>query len=105
MRDELASMQAGYMGMSPQGFGLVNEATAGLISNVGENIDIRMSNYITILSNPNAFPPTMFDKDTLIGMKRAVAVYLATTSKKYLEDFTKQQRQADTLEQTMRAFK
>lgn len=54
------------------------------------NIDVRMSNYIAILSNQelrkNIVPSVVQD------MENALAIYVAATSKKIINDFNERQR-------------
>ena len=65
---------------------------------MNENIDVRMSNYITILSNPEL--KKEFDLQTVMAMEKALVIYTSTTAAKYVDDYQKQQ---DT-EQVKKSF-
>ena len=56
---------------------------------MNENIDVRMSNYLNILSNPEL--KRNFDNQAILAMQEAVAIYVATTASKYVQDYRKQQ--------------
>ena len=68
-----------------------------------ENIDVRMSNFLTILGNQNL--SKNFDPVVVRNMERAVAIYAATTSQKYVEDYAKQQKATETKEQVNSMFR
>jgi len=52
---------------------------------MNENIDIRMSNYLTILSNPML--KQQFDGKVIYAMEQALVIYTATTANKYVDDY------------------
>ncbi len=57
---------------------------------MNENIDVRISNYLKILSNPELVG--LLDNEIIQVMKEAVAIYVATTAPKYIQDYRKQQK-------------
>ena len=56
---------------------------------MNENLDIRMQNYLTILSNPEL--KKEFDLQTVMAMEKAVVIYTSTTATKYVDEYQKQQ--------------
>ena len=50
---------------------------------MNENIDIRMGNYLAILSNPQM--SANFDPETISVIQRAVSIYVSKTAKAYVE--------------------
>ena len=56
---------------------------------MSENIDLRMQNYLTILSNPEL--KKEFDVETIMAMKKALVIYTSKTAVKYVEEYKKQQ--------------
>ena len=68
-----------------------------------ENIDVRMSNFLAILSNQELC--RKFDPSVVRNMESAVAIYAATTSKKYVENFNKERRAMETEEKVNSMFR
>ena len=66
------------------------------------NIDVRMSNYLAILGS--AEMRKNFDPDVVRLMEQSVAIYAATTSKEYIDDFKKKQQAEEKREEVVRAF-
>ena len=52
---------------------------------MNENIDIRMSNYITILSNPEM--RKKFTDEAIRAMEESVVIYGSTTAVKYVNNY------------------
>lgn len=52
---------------------------------MNENIDVRMSNYLTILSNPEL--KKEFGMETVMAMEKALVIYTSTTAIKYVEEY------------------
>ena len=70
---------------------------------MNENIDVRMSNYLAILSNQELCKN--FDPSVVRNMESAVAIYAATTSKKYVENYNNEQRTMETEEKVNSMFR
>ena len=64
---------------------------------MNENLDVRMSNYLAILSNPNI--QKNFDSNTILAMQEALAIYTATTAVKYVQDYKEKVRQSQEQQQ------
>lgn len=56
---------------------------------MNDNIDIMMSNYLTILGNPEL--RQKIDGATLRAMETAIAIYTSTTAVKYINTYQKKQ--------------
>ena len=56
---------------------------------MNDNIDIMISNYLTILGNPEL--RQKIDGSTLRAMETAVAIYTSTTAVKYINTYQKKQ--------------
>ncbi len=54
---------------------------------MNNNIDIMMSNYITILSNPQML--AKFEPSVVNEMQKALHIYASTTATKYNYEFSK----------------
>ncbi len=52
---------------------------------MSENIDVRMSNYLAIVSNPEL--RKQFDMQTIMAMEKALVIYTSTTAIKYIEEY------------------
>ena len=70
---------------------------------MNDNIDIRMSNYLAILGNPKI--SMNFEPEVIHAMEKAVAIYAATTSKEYLEEYKRQQEARAKIEEVKNLFK
>ena len=70
---------------------------------MGENLDVRMSNYITILSVPNKYA-TIIDPEMVKNMRTVLKIYLASTAKKMVDDYQTQMRTEPARENVMRNF-
>ena len=68
-----------------------------------ENIDVRMSNYLAILSNQELC--RNFDPSVVRNIKRAVAIYAATTAQKYVENYDNEQQAMETEERVNSLFR
>jgi hypothetical protein len=64
------------------------------------NIDIRMANYLTVVSNPEKYS-FYYDSETFNNMRKALKIYYATTSRDYVQEYTR----AEVAERTRSAFK
>ena len=58
---------------------------------MNENIDVRVSNYLNILSNPSL--KNELDSQTVDLLNEAVKIYALTTAKNYVETFRNQRLQ------------
>ncbi len=54
---------------------------------MNENIDIRIQNYLTILTNPEL--RKIVDKEAFFAMQKAVAIYSSSTAANYIEEYKK----------------
>ena len=64
---------------------------------MNENIDVRMSNYLTILSNPAL--KKEFGMETVMAMEKALVIYTSTTAIKYVEEYeARKQKENDQKE-------
>lgn len=58
---------------------------------MNENIDVRMSNYITLLSHPELTISAKFNSKTILAMEKALMIYASTTANKYVDNYQKEQ--------------
>ncbi len=70
---------------------------------MNENIDVRMSNYLTILSNPEV--SKMFEPEVVRNMQYAVAIYAEATSKEYVNNYKAQKASAEKVEEVNSLFR
>ena len=68
-----------------------------------ENIDVRISNYLTILGNGEL--RKNIDPAVVRNMEDAVAYYAAVTSKKIAEEYRKQQQAEESREKANSLFR
>ena len=66
---------------------------------MNENIDVRMSNYLTILGNQEL--RKNFDSEVIRAMETAVAIYTAKTARDYIDNYKNNQK----IEETNKLFK
>ena len=59
-----------------------------------ENIDLMMSNYLSILANENLQKMMGLTQEQLYAMKEALKIYVSTTTVKYVGDFRNLQAQS-----------
>lgn len=71
---------------------------------MGENIDVRMENYMKLLTNAEFCKFLQLDEETMMAMKQSVAIYAATTSKKFVDDYNKAMKQQETQEEVRKLF-
>ena len=60
----------------------------GVIIKMNENIDVRMSNFLKIVSDPEI--RKQFDWQTVMQMEKALVIYASTTAEKYVQDYESQ---------------
>ena len=70
---------------------------------MNENIDVRMSNYLAILGNPEM--SRNFEPAVIHAMEKAVAIYTATTSKAYIEEYMSHKKAQEKVEEVSRLFR
>ena len=59
-----------------------------------ENIDVRMSNYMAILSNNEVRANLNLTGEQIFAMENALKIYFSSTALKYIEDYNREQEQA-----------
>ena len=64
---------------------------------MNENIDVRMSNYLTILSNPEL--KKEFGMETVMAMEKALVIYTSTTAIKYVEEYESKRQKEESKEE------
>ena len=70
---------------------------------MNENIDVRISNYLTILGNQEL--RNKIDSNIVRAMESAVAIYTATTTRRYLDEYRSHQEESERREQITGMFK
>ncbi len=68
-----------------------------------ENIDIRMANYLAIIGNTEM--RKNFEPSVIHALEKSVAIYAATTSKVYLEEYKRKQDAQAKVEEISKMFK
>ena len=67
-----------------------------------ENIDVRMANYLTILSNKDL--ASKFYGNDVRAMEDALALYVKLTARSYVESVRQSQERQQTKEEIKKAF-
>ncbi len=70
---------------------------------MNENIDVRISNYLTILADRDLCKN--FDPAVVRNIETAVAIYAATTSKKYVDDYRRSQAEQTKVDEVNRMLR